>query len=115
MARYILIDNCSGYIWGDTADVGGKALSLGTGDEDIVAACRTIDTDVGDHGRDYEILSRTNTLALAGNETGYLVYRADVRGSEQVAVITDGQDQEMIDAVSRDCELVAVVKCSDAE
>ena len=34
-------------------------------------------------------------------------YRADVRGSEQVPVITDGQDPEIIE---RDCEFMGFVE-----
>lgn len=111
MARYILIDNCSGYIWGDTADVGGKLIPLGTDDESIIEACRAIDADIGEYDREYTIV---NCHSLATGETGYFVYRADIRGSEQIANIIDGQDQEMIDAVERDCNLVACVKISRA-
>lgn len=107
MARYILIDNASGYIFSDTADIEGRALSLGTNDDDIIAACRATDRSIGQPGYVYEI-----TGSLASNDDGYLVYRADVRGSEQVAVITDGQDQEQIDAVSNHCDFVAYVRVS---
>ena len=40
----------------------------------------------------------------------YDVYRADVRGSEAMAIITDGQDRETIEAVKRDCDYVATIR-----
>jgi hypothetical protein len=52
---------------------------------------------------------------LATNETGYHVYRADIDGSEVVPVITDGQDQEMIDAVAFDCAYVITIRCRSIE
>ena len=116
MARYILIDRCSGYIFGDTADIGGKTLSLDNDDGGIITACRTLDDDISPGTlRDYEVLSHSNPRALASNETGYLVYRADINGSEAVPVIQDGQDREMIEAVERDCRLVGVVRITDHE
>ena len=115
MARYILIDNCSGYIWGDTADIGGKLLPLGTEDADIIEACMAVDRQAGETDRSYQVLGSRNPRLLQSNESGYLVYRADVRGSEQVPVIEDGQDPEMIEAVERDCELVAVVRTAENE
>ena len=105
MARYILIDNCSGYIFGDSADLNGHIFS-GTPVEFAAA----LDAGIGEHGRTYEDVSRH---ALASNETGYHVYRADVDGSEAVAVVWDGQDQETIDAVVQDCEYVTTIRCQD--
>ena len=105
MARYILIDNCSGYIFGDSADLNGHIFS-GTPVEFAAA----LDASIGEHGRTYEDVSRH---ALASNETGYHVYRADVDGSEAVAVVWDGQDQETIDAVVQDCEYVTTIRCQD--
>ena len=105
MARYILIDNCSGYIFGDSADLGGHIFS-GTPVEFAAA----LDASIGERGRTYEDASRH---ALASNETGYHVYRADVDGSEAVAVVWDGQDQETIDAVVQDCEYVTTIRCQD--
>ena len=105
MARYILIDNCSGCIFGDSADLNGHIFS-GTPVEFAAA----LDASIGEHGRIYEDVSRHT---LASNETGYHVYRADVDGSEAVAVVWDGQDQETIDAVVQDCEYVATIRCQD--
>jgi hypothetical protein len=113
MARYILIDNDSGYIFGDTADINGECLNLGTSDEDIIEACRAFDESIQAQGRRYSVLSHSNLHALANNETGYLVYRADINGSEAVTSIWDGQDQETIAAVEHDCRLVAVVRRAD--
>jgi len=110
MARYILIDRDSGFIFGDTADMGGKTLNLGTDDEDIIAACRALDADIGAPDRTYEVLSHSNPRALASNESGYLVYRSDINGSDQMTSIWDGQDRETIEAVERDCQLVGVVR-----
>ncbi len=108
MARYILIDNCSGYIWGDTADyLAGKQDGITP-----IDAAQALDASIGEHGRDYEEVSRR---ALASNETGYHVYRADVGGSEAVVVVHDGQDQETIEAVERDCEYVTTIRCTPAE
>ena len=102
MSRYILIDNCSGYIFGDSADLNGRIFT-GTPTEYAAA----LDASIGERGRVYEEVSRH---ALANNETGYHVYRADVNGSETVTVVWDGQDQETIDAVVRDCEYVTTIR-----
>lgn len=107
MARYILIDNCSGYIWGDSADLDGHVFT-GTPLEYAAA----LDARIGGaDGREYEEVSRR---ALASNETGYHVYRADINGSEAVPLVEDGQDQEMIEAVIRDCEYVTTIRCTEA-
>jgi len=102
MARYILIDNASGFIFGDTADINGAILAVDT----PIDACRALDEQVvHEHGRAYEEAS-----SLASNESGYLVYRADVAGSEAVPVVHDGQDQDIIDGVQQNCLLVAMVR-----
>lgn len=108
MPRYILIDNCSGYIFGDTADYRAGDQSDITPTE----AAAALDASIGEHGRSYAEVGRRE---LASNETGYHVYRADVRGSEAVPVVQDGQDQETIDAVERDCEYVTTIRCTSAE
>lgn len=105
MARYILIDNCSGYIFGDSADLDGK-IFIGTPLEYAAA----LDASIGEGGRIYEDVSRRD---LASNESGYHVYRADVNGSEAVPVVWNGQDRETIDAVVRDCEYVTTIRCQD--
>lgn len=107
MARYILIDNSSGYIFGDTSDINGAIYSA----ESPADAARELDEKiVGQHGRSY----RERTDVVSGTSvTGYHVYRADVRGSEAVPTVWDGQDQETIDAVERDCQYVCFVECAD--
>lgn len=108
MARFILIDNCSGYIFGDTADFMANRQSGASPTE----AARALDESIGEHGRAYEEVGRRE---LASNETGYHVYRADVGGSDAVATVENGQDRETIDAVLRDCEYVTTLRCSRAE
>lgn len=100
MANYIIIDAWTGYIWGDTRDIGGKSMSF----DSIEDACRALDESNGDHGREYSQVSR-----LSGDQ-GYAVYRVDVDGSEAVPVVHDGQDQETIDAVTESCQLVGFVE-----
>ena len=99
--RLILIDNYSGYIFGEFRS------SDYTGNFDIRAclteAARMIDADNGTYGRTYTVHSR----APRDTRDGYHVYRADVRGSEQVPVITDGLDPEIIE---RDCEFMGFVE-----
>ena len=102
MARYILIDNNSGYVFGDSADLDGKIF---TGSPIEFAAA--LDQSIGEHGRDYEMVGH-NPMTT---ETGYHVYRADIGGSEAVPVVQDGQDQEMIDAVVRDCRYEGFISC----
>ena len=105
MSHFILIDNFSGYVFGDTRDLAGWSNSDDLGAAD---ACRMLDESIGQHGRGYEQVSR-----LASNETGYIVYRVDIDGSEAVPVVHDGQDRETIEAVESRCDLVARILCSD--
>ena len=119
MPRFILIDNASGYIWGDTADLprthvmragewAGHAWdAIGDGALTPIEAARWLDETLGEYGREYDEVGRRD---LASNETGYLVYRADVGGSEAVPVIQDGQDQETIDAVLSSCKFEAAIR-----
>jgi len=107
MARYILIDNCSGYIYGDTADIDGKSYFHIS----PVEAARLVDESIGEYGRTYTEQSHDPRATV----DGYHVYRADVRGSDAVGNIPDGQDQEMIEAVTRDCEYVCFVATSRDE
>lgn len=108
MARYILIDSNSGYIFGDTADFAANRQSDITSISD---AARMLDESIGEYGRSYSELSRNPR----STQTGYHVYRADINGSEAVPVVQDGQDQEMIEAVERDCEYVGFVACHSAQ
>ncbi len=117
MPRYILIDNNSGFIFGDTADFGRKlrpfvseAFPVSGCELTPAQAARVLDEEiVGEHGRSYVEMS----YAPGDTRTGYAVYRADINGSEAVASIIDGQDQEMIDAVESDCDFVCFVECRE--
>ena len=111
MARFIIIDNASGYIYGDTADFNGKFAQAQTDGGAPIDACRELDEEIiRVFGRTYE-----NVSSLASNETGYLVYRADINGSDAVATVEDGQSQEMIAAVVASCPLVATIRCVSVE
>lgn len=103
MPRYILIDNYSGYIFGDTADLDGWNDTERT----PVDAARLLDESIGELGREYTLIGHNPR----DTSTGYHVYRADVDGSDAVTVVTDGQDREVIEAVERDCEYVGYVIC----
>jgi hypothetical protein len=108
MARYILIDNGSGFIFGDTADFTAGDSS----DMTPAEAAERLDYSLGERNRSYEEVGRRT---LASNETGYHVYRADVDGAEAVPVVDDGQDQDVIDAVERDCEYVTTIRVTEVE
>jgi hypothetical protein len=107
--RLILIDNGSGYIFGDTADL--PRLDASTLDglswrAAAVCAAHALDVSIGAPGRTYSAEERNPR----DTSTGYHVYRADVRGSDAVPVFADGQDAEAIAAVERDCEYLAYVR-----
>lgn len=78
MNRYILIDNASGFVWGEA--------NASSPEE----ACRAVDADLGTESRTYFEVSR-----LASNQTGYLVHEASGRFPE----VEDGQDLETIMSV----------------
>ena len=108
MARYILIDNGSGYIFGDTADfASGRQSDI----ENISDAARMLDESIGEYGREYT----THDLSPMSTVTGYDVYRADINGSEAVPVVLDGQDAETISAVISCCVYVGFVECENGE
>jgi hypothetical protein len=96
MTRFILIENASGYIWGDSADLNGAIFPC----PDAIAYAAALDASFGEHGRIYD---RVGPHDLTSEETGYHVYRADVDGSDAVPIVHDGQDRETIRAVVRDC------------
>lgn len=103
MARYILIDNNSGYIWGDSADFDGRIFS-----GDALEYAKALDESIGTFDREYEMLRRAPDGA-----SGYHVYRADINGSEAVSVVHDGQSRDEIAAVEQGCELVGFVEYKD--
>jgi hypothetical protein len=99
MARYIIIDQASGYIWGDSADLNGRVFN-GT----PLEFAQALDRTNGEHDRRYYELTYSGLHAR-----GYHVYRVDVGGSEIVPVVTDGTDQSMIDAVERDGQYLGFI------
>lgn len=101
MARHILIDAYSGYIFADSADLNGKIF---TGEP--IEFARAFDESLGEFGREYA-MTRT---AAAG--PGYHVYRADVDGSEAVPVVHDGQSAAEIEAVTTHCAHVGFISIS---
>jgi hypothetical protein len=104
--RIILIDNNSGYIFGDSAD-----FAAGVQIESCEQAAQLLDESIGEHGRTYTHSSRAD----GSDRTGYHCYRADIDGSEAVALVQDGQDQETIDNVVSSCKYVGFVACERAE
>ena len=100
MARYIIIDRISGYIWGDSADLDGKIFS---GSPLEYAAA--LDASIGELDGDAEY-TETNK---SDPDATYDVYRADIGGSEAVAVIRNGEDREIIEAVENDCAYVTSI------
>lgn len=87
--RYILIDNASGYIWGD--------LHAAT----PVDAAHALNESNGEYGRAFE-----DGYSLAANEGGYWVYLA----AAAIPKVDDGQDAELIERVKRECRLVATLR-----
>lgn len=102
MARFIAIDNYSGYIFGDSADLNGH-IWIGDNPVEFV---RALDESIGEYGKGYE-----EAAELKSSETGYSVYRADINGSEAVTLIQDGTEEDMIRAVMADCEYVVTLRC----
>jgi hypothetical protein len=106
MARFILIDNNSGYIWGDSADTNGPAR-----DETPVEYARRLDAYVGKCLPEFrEYVCCCNNPHDGSN--GYDVYE-DVGISESIPVITDGQSQEQIEMVENNCSYVGFIKITD--
>lgn len=106
MARYILIDNNSGYIWGDSADLCGR-IFYGSAME----FAQALDESLGEHGREYVEHSRDPHSTVSG----YHVYRADIDGSQAVTTVWDGQDQETIDAVTSSCRYEGFIEVRRGE
>jgi hypothetical protein len=108
MPRYILIDNDSGFIWGDSADLDGKVWQ----GDDALAYAKALDESMGEHGRSYEWGTRQQILS---GSSGYFVYRADIDGSEAVPVVHDGQDQYTIRSVIEHCREEGFIVVARAE
>lgn len=99
MARFILIDNHTGYIWGDSADLEGAVWS----GDDALDFAKALDESIGDHGLTY-IWAHTSD-----DENGYHAYRADIDGSDAVTVVHDGQDRDTIEAVKASCRSLGYI------
>lgn len=104
MARYILIDTHSGYIFADTADLAGWEDGMSPED-----AARLLDTSMKEPEHTY-VESEPHDASAT-----YDVYRADIDGSEAVPVVWDGQDKETIEAVKRECRFETFLRRIDAE
>lgn len=102
MARYILIDANSGYIFADTGDLNGPAR-----DETPADAARRTDEEIGNNDLEYTELTGGQS---SRGKTGYYVYRADIDGREVVPLVENGQDQDTIDEVESKCEYVCFVE-----
>lgn len=105
MARYILISSGTGYIMGDTADFAvGRQSDLSCPEE----AARLLDKSLGAAAASYSTIA-VRSMVPDGAD-GYYVYRSDIGGADQMPTIIDGTDQEMVEAVERDCEFVGFVE-----
>ena len=100
MARYIIIDNASGYVWADSAADRLAASSP-------IEFAREFDKSMGEHGRIYEEVARPDF----SNEGGYHVYEA----AESFPTVEDGQDQAMIERVEAECSKIAYIRLLSAE
>lgn len=90
MSRFILIDNKSGFIFGDTAD-----YAAGESDLSPAGAARLLDLSIGEHNRTYTELAEDPK----DGQTGYEVYALDRPGV--IDVVNEGQNQAFIaDAIS---------------
>ncbi len=110
--RIILIDNYSGYIYGDSADYAGRAFTADdalairpdghAGDpyDFAIAYAEAVGREIGGEPYTYAWGSKADARTTA---SGYRAYRADTGGSEAVPVVSDGQSRDEIDAVERDC------------
>ena len=103
MARYIGIDSNTGYIFFDTGDLAGAARQETP--TEAVERFETFENLRGGGTVEYVEHSRAPDGA-----SGYEVYRADINGSEALPIVYDGQDQEAIEAVERDCEHACFVE-----
>ena len=81
--HYALIDNCSGYVWGDTTACSPQE------------ACQKIHADISGEYLEFEAKSRPDF----SNESGYHVY--DATGFDLNSVGDgDGQSEALINAVA---------------
>lgn len=104
MARYIGIEINSGYIFFDTGDLDGAARQETPAE--AVARFHAYENMLG--GAEAEYVE--HGYHAPEGASGYHVYRADIDGSEAVPIVRDGQDQEAVEAVERDCDHVCFVE-----
>jgi hypothetical protein len=113
--RLILIDNGSGFIFGDTAEYlagqsGWKDDASGD-DQDLeplaLLAARLLDESIGEFGREYVFIAHNPR----DTSTGYHIYRADEQGRQTLPLVDDGQDQTMIEFVMENCPYLGFVRC----
>lgn len=102
MARFILVDSSTGYIFGDTSDFAASQQI-----DSPEHAAQLLDEHIGAPASKYELMRNR-----ANDAPGYFVYRADINGSDAVPVVCDGQDQATIDGVTDSCEFVGFVERS---
>ncbi|MGA8169819.1 MAG: hypothetical protein WB816_03120 [Methylocystis sp.] len=114
--RLILIDDISGFIFGDTANyrlgrldewIDNNSDNDGDTERLSLLAARLLDDSIGEHGREYQFVD--HDLDHAG--AGYSVYRANIDGLDSPPIVIDGRNREAIDAVRRDCRLEGFVEC----
>lgn len=124
--RIVLIDNNSGYIFGDSADLDGRifgwddvpdparsgypARITWTADDFALAFAEALDRSIGQAGRAYRMAGSDP----ASTETGYHVYQIDVDGSDVIGDVHDGQDRELIDAVTTGGRYMGFIAAIDA-
>jgi hypothetical protein len=97
MARFILIDNYSDYIFGDSDDLNGQIFT-GTYLEFATA--------LGQSNCDGEYGYEDAPFPSECDDVGYHVYRV----IDRIPVVTDVTDRETIDAVKRNCEYLGFVR-----
>lgn len=118
--RIVLIDNNSGYIFGDSADLDGRIFGWDdvamdvpkspTEDDFALSFTKAMDISIGQVGRAYHMTS----IDPQTNETGYHVYRIDVDGSHVIGDVQDGQDRELIEAVTTGGRYMGFIAATDA-
>ena len=100
MARYILIDNNSGFIFGDT-----KNMNCSRSFKTPAEAAKMLDESIGEPASEYvEIYGDHDT----SGKSGYSVYSVD--DIEDMTEVEDGTDQATIDKFCRKCERVCFVE-----
>ena len=100
MARYILIDNNSGFIFGDT-----KNINCSRTFKNPAEAAKMLDESIGEPASEYvEIYGDHDT----SGKSGYGVYSAD--DIEDMTEVEDGTDQATIDKFCRKCVRICFVE-----